>query len=161
LELESIEADLKVLVDAFSGESVEFNRLLLDPTFSPLERKAVIKRLKEATNMNDKLYHFLLLLIDRSRIILLPKIHEAFLALMDQRRGRIRAHVKSASPIDVKQLDEIKDSLAALYQKDVITKSSIIPELLGGIRVEMGGLIFDGTLRAKLDAMKNQLAYEA
>jgi F-type H+-transporting ATPase subunit delta len=160
LELESIESDLKALVDALEGEAPDLHRLLMDPAFSPLERKAVIKRLKDAFHMNDKLYHFLLLLIDRGRIMLLPKIHEAFLMFVDQRRGRVRAFVKSATPVDAMHMNEIKDSLSTLCQKEVVTKATIIPELLGGIRVEMGGLIFDGTLRAKLDAMKSRLLNE-
>lgn len=159
-ELDSLEAELKSLVDVLLGTHSELFKLLDDPAFSPIERKAVLSRIKDTFAMNQVLYYFLVLLIDKGRTMLLPLIHEALVLLIDERRGRVRAHIKSATPIDNKLVNEIKDALAKVCKKEVLTDATIAPELLGGIRVEMGGLIFDGTVKAKLAAIKNKLFYE-
>ena|SRR5579871_2377561 len=159
-ELDDLEEELKALVEALMKGSSDLYRLFEDPAFSPLERKAVIKRMKERFLMSDTLYHFLLLLIDKGRMMLLPMIHEALISLVDERRGRVRANIKSASPLDASLAQEIKDALFDICHKEVVATQSLHKELLGGIRVEVGGLIFDGTVQAKLDALKKQLRYE-
>lgn len=159
-ELEHLENELKILVDALLGGENDLLKLFSDPAFSPLDQKAVMKRIKEASGMSDSLYRFLLLLIDKGRFMLLPIIHHAFTSFIDERRGRVRAKIESATPISPDYIDEIESALKKICKKEVLATASLAPELLGGIRVEVAGLIFDGTVKAKLDAIKHKLAYE-
>ncbi len=158
-ELESVEQELKALVDVTSV-SKDLYVLFEDPAFSPLEQKAVIKRMKIAFELSEVIYHFLVLLIDKGRITLLPMIYHAFVSLIDERRGRVRASIKSASPLEKSFVSEIKDALTMVCKKEVVVKEMSEPELIGGVRVEVGGLIYDGTVKAKLEALRSKLIYE-
>ena len=158
-DLEMIEEELKALVDV-TAACQDLSVLFTDPAFSPLEQKAVIRRIKDVFHMSEDLYHFLLVLVDKGRIILLPIIHQALVTLLDERRGRVRANIKSAGPMDKQLVKEIEDALTRLYQKEVVVKESSLPELIGGVRVEVGGLIYDGTVKAKLSALRQKLIYQ-
>lgn len=155
--LDRIEEELKNLVNAIFFEHKDLERLFLDPAFSPPERKAVIRRLSEKMSLDVGLTRFLQLLIDRDRMLLLPLIHEAFLSLVDELYKRVRVAIKSATPIDDQEISQITLLLEQMSKKEVVAKASVVQELLGGIRVEMAGMIFDGTVRAKLDAIKSRL----
>jgi F-type H+-transporting ATPase subunit delta len=158
-ELEKLQEELKDFVNVLFGKSVELERLFKDPAFSPLERKAVINEMRKRGQLGEILHHFLRLLIDKGRIMLLPLIEQAFELLVDQRRGRVRAQIKSATPLDPRIVNEINLAISRRCQKEVLAKTSVLPELLGGIRVEVSDLIFDGTVRAKLDALRSTLIY--
>jgi F-type H+-transporting ATPase subunit delta len=155
-EFETVEQELKN-IEVLLKDQQDFYQLFKDPAFSLKERKAVITRIKDSLAMNKVLYHFLLLLIDKDRFLLLPLIYHALVIFIDDHCGRVRASINSATPIDAQKLDAITQALMKVCKKNVVVKTNVSPELLGGIRVTVGDVIFDGTVRAKLEAVKNNL----
>lgn len=135
----------------------DLGRLFEDPAFSPLDRKKVIDKIAASSSMSTVLHRFLLLLVEKDRMKALPAIQEAFVALTDEYEGRMRARIKSATPLESAQLAEITESLRAISRRNVLTSTEVDPELLGGIRVEMAGMIFDGTVKAKLSDIQHKL----
>jgi F-type H+-transporting ATPase subunit delta len=156
-DLENIEQELKALIDVFWQVPLKLFQLFLDPAFSIVERKTVINSIKDRFSMNEVLHSFFSFLIDKNRIMLLPVIYEALVMLIDEHRDRVRANIKSATKVSESQIDAIKLSLMKLCKKDVLIEATVLPELLGGIRVEIGGLIFDGTVKARLLEVQNEL----
>lgn len=154
-----ITQDLLALTDMLLSESLK--RLFEDPAFSPAERRSVINRIAEQWQMNPELHRFLLLLVNKDRILLLPLIYQAITAIIDEQRGRLRAQIKSASQLDQALVDDIKESLSKITKKEVMAEVAVDPSLIGGIRVDMGGTVFDGTVKARLSAIRNKLVYQA
>ena len=103
------------------------------------------------------LRHFFDLLVDKGRILLLPLIHEAYSALLDAFHNRLRAHIKSAAPVQDEMVAEITQTLKKICKKEIIADVAIDHSLLAGLRVEIGDMVIDGSAKAKLYAMKNQL----
>ena len=62
------------------------------------------------------------------------------------------------TPIDSTILDDIKQALIAISKKDVVVSTETDQELIGGIRIEMDGKIFDGSIKGKLDAIRHMLS---
>jgi F-type H+-transporting ATPase subunit delta len=48
--------------------------------------------------------------------------------------------------------------LNAKYGRHLALDFKITPELLGGIRVKVGSDVWDGSIKARLEALKNALA---
>lgn len=71
---------------------------------------------------------------------------------------RQRAIVESATPLDAMLQANLKTSLARKYGRELALEFQVKPELLGGIRVKVGSDVWDGTVKARLEALKNQLA---
>lgn len=137
--------------------SKELQKLFTDPGFSPLDQRAVIKRIAEKSGLDHTLANFLLLLVNKDRMPLILSIYLAFADMVDKQEGRLRVKIASASPISEQELDEIKEILGQLSKKEILTESVVDEKLLGGIRVEAAGAVFDGTLKAKLSAIGNLL----
>jgi F-type H+-transporting ATPase subunit delta len=83
---------------------------------------------------------------------------EAYGELLNQKLGRIKAEVTTATALSGDQQRKLSASLGASLQKEVLLDSNEDPEIIGGMVVRVGDQIIDGSVRTKLAAMKQQLA---
>ncbi|MCA9507385.1 MAG: ATP synthase F1 subunit delta [Myxococcales bacterium] len=155
-ELDDVLSELKSFIDLIKT-SAELKRVFEDPSFSPLERRAVIDKIASQAKMHKNLHHFLLLVIDKNRIALIALMYEALVTLIDSQKARIRVKIISALPASQEEIREITDTLGASLKKTILVDSYVDPSLLGGMRIEVAGTIFDGSLKAKLMAIGHEL----
>jgi F-type H+-transporting ATPase subunit delta len=158
--LKNILEQLEILSGLLDSQS-DFRLLCEDPNFSQPERKEVFEKMAEKFGLNNIFYNFLLLLTDKSRLSLLPEICEEFQDLLDEHEGRLQVIITSATPVLESEMREISEILMrANKKKEVHTRHVIDKDLLGGMRIEAAGAVFDGSLKAKLDALKSKLIQE-
>jgi F-type H+-transporting ATPase subunit delta len=67
------------------------------------------------------------------------------------------ARIESASEIRPDTSAEIVNHLQRKYGRDLTTDFIVNPELLGGLRVRVGSDVWDGTVRGRLERLKQQL----
>lgn len=72
--------------------------------------------------------------------------------------SRSVATVESATVLDSATRDQLQSGLNAKYGRSLSLQFNTIPELLGGIRVKVGSDVWDGSVKARLEALKNALA---
>ena len=77
---------------------------------------------------------------------------------LDARRGALTVTVESASPVD----DVLKEELRRQIMKrlgatEVTMKVQVIPQLLGGYRLRLGGFYVDASLKGQIQSMKADL----
>ncbi len=72
-------------------------------------------------------------------------------------RGWRVAHVQSADQVDGAQRQGLSDALARLAGNPVELQVTIDPRLLGGVVVQVGDLLVDGSARHRLDELKEHL----
>ena len=71
---------------------------------------------------------------------------------------RSSAHVESATELDAATRADLQTSLTRKYGRPISLTFQTNPELLGGIRVKVGSDVWDGSVKARLEALKAQLA---
>ena len=81
-----------------------------------------------------------------------------FARLMRNEAERQSALVESATPLSDDMRYQLKAGLTKKYGRELTLDFSVKPELLGGIRVKVGSDVWDGSVKARLEALKNQLA---
>jgi len=77
-----------------------------------------------------------------------------FLRLLKLDRDRWTARVESAAPLDPDARTEIQKGLTHRYGRTIATAFVVNPTLIGGMRVKIGSDVYDGTVRAGLDALE-------
>ncbi|MDE0573883.1 F0F1 ATP synthase subunit delta [Demequina sp. B12] len=87
---------------------------------------------------------------------LVPAIKE-LLAQAAERRGRTVASVTSAVELSAAQRTRLASILASAYGREVQINVAVDPEVLGGIRVQVGSEVVDGTIISKLDDARRRL----
>jgi F-type H+-transporting ATPase subunit delta len=97
------------------------------------------------------------LLLKRGRIEQLPRVAAEFRRLDDRRQGITHATATSATALTP---DEIRELTARLEQSTggrIALDVQVDPSLLGGLVVRVGDRLIDGSVRGRLERLRNQL----
>lgn len=121
-----------------------------DPNITPEE---LIKVFME--NIKDKhIQNFILLLGQYDRLKYLPEIAELYEEMKADYEKISTVYVTSAFPMDAAVAKKLKSSLEIRLQRDVTLDFAIDKDLLGGAVIRSGDWVVDGSVRGKLEKLK-------
>ncbi len=103
------------------------------------------------------LRNFLAVLIDQRRIGLMAEIAREFREQFDERVGIADAQVSSARELNAAEKKTLEAQLATVTGKRIRARYSEDAGLLGGVVVRIGSTIYDGSVRGRLQKMKEQI----
>ncbi len=149
-------AEIDELVEA-ATVIPELERVLFTPLHPRAERRGVFAELTRRLDHSDETRAFAMMLVDENRMSLLPEIRDALRVLVEQAAGRVVACVTSARPLESRELDELRAALSRRLDAVVTIETEVDSELLGGVVVRVGDLLFDGSLRTQLDSLRGSL----
>jgi F-type H+-transporting ATPase subunit delta len=155
-KFEALGEELGELAALWNG-SDELRQALENPVFKPEQKRAVLQSILPKVAPTPEVQRFVLLLLDRRRIVLLPAIARAYRDLCDAHVGRVRAEVTSAQELTPATLDRVRRSLEQRTGKKVIIKSAVDPDLIGGVVARVGDLVLDGSVRSQLEDLRTRL----
>jgi F-type H+-transporting ATPase subunit delta len=135
----------------------ELRDTLDNPSLLHSKRKAVMKELAQRLGLSEVIRSFLLLLLDRNRIDATSSIAREYQLLADEHAGRIRADVASAKTLDMDSIARLKRALEQKTRKQIILQQRTDPELIAGMVTKIGSIIYDGSIRTKLEQMRQTL----
>lgn len=144
-------------LDALAGlleQNDELRRSIFRPLHPGAERRAVLSAVCDRLGSSPVVRNFCSLLVDQRRVVDFASIRDAYAALADATAGRTRARVVSAAPLTKGQRERLQRALAARTGQTVDLDVSVDPTLLGGAVADVGGLIFDGSLRTQLERLR-------
>ena len=151
--LDEITRELTALGEVVRS-SKELSALLANPVVSQVTRKAVMKDILARLNVSPTTRNAALLLTDRRRGDLLPDVAEALRVLSDERSGRVRAEVTSAVPLSEVQASRIKAALEKLTGRQISLAQKVDASLIGGVVTRIGDKVYDGSVRTRLDEIR-------
>ena len=85
------------------------------------------------------------------------RVIAGYLAIIAHRREQLSATVTSAIALDADQSTRLAAALTRIYGKPVHLKVVIDPQIVGGIRVQIGDEVVDGTVPRKLEGARRHL----
>jgi F-type H+-transporting ATPase subunit delta len=153
--LGEIEDDLFRFARAFES-SDELRLALTDPALPPARRMAVVEDLMggKALEASAALASFIAAI---GRAHDLPAIVDRFVEKAAREREREVAEVRSAIPLDDKQRDRLARALSRATGKEVELKVVVDPKVLGGLVATVGDTVIDGSVRHRLDQLKERI----
>ncbi len=155
--LAQIEKDLLQSAHAFQ-ENRELQIALENPAFSKPVREKLLQRLSQAFDWNPEVQKFLILLVRRGRMSLLPRIAEAFSGWVDEVMGRLRAEIVSARSLNSSAEEKLRVALLEVFgRKEVLLQTHVDSNLLAGFRAKVGGRFFEGSIRDRLEQLQVEL----
>jgi F-type H+-transporting ATPase subunit delta len=83
-----------------------------------------------------------------------PAILARFQRLVQLDRARYTAKIESATPLPNDLLGIIEQKMERRYGPGLTTAVTVSPALIGGIRIQVGSDVYDGSVRAGLAALK-------
>jgi F-type H+-transporting ATPase subunit delta len=155
-EVETVGEELDDLVYVAFKKLPDLYAFLSSSTIATGTKKELIEKHFHG-KASDCLVNFLQVLNDHSRLSLLPAIAGSYRELVDEKNKRVTVFVTSAVSLDDGQREALKKQLNEQFHFEPMLEETIDPELLGGLVVRVGDWQFDGTVKARLNQLKNQL----
>lgn len=79
---------------------------------------------------------------------------EGYITLAAAQKNRSVATVRVAKPLTADQRDRLRASLSQKIGREVTIQEVIDPDVLGGVRVELGDEVFEGTVADRLESAR-------
>jgi F-type H+-transporting ATPase subunit delta len=130
---------------------------LVDPRVGPDARRRLLEAVCEKARLSELTRRVVALLIAHDRLSLLPSLAAACGEELNARQGILAAEATCAAPLSEAQRRALARALGKASGLAVELRSHVDPEVLGGLRVRMGGRTYDGTVRAHLTALRRSL----
>jgi len=133
-------------------------RLLLEsPTLAVDKKSAIFAEILEKIGLSDGMRDFFGLLVEKDRMQYLPQIVENYQQLADELSGTLRANVTAAAKLSAAQQKAISAELEKQTGKKVELTVDLDASLIGGLRTEIGGRLFDGSVKTQLKRIEDTL----
>lgn len=147
--VDAIAADIASLRQMLS-ESAELAQFLGNPVANSNAKKGVLSAITQ-DGFNAYTQKFLMLLVDRGRIILLDAVCTRFQTLVRELKGIVLAEVTSAVELTDAQLDAVRDKVKAFTQANGVEIEALVDaSLIGGVTIKVGSQVVDASLRGQL-----------
>ncbi len=151
-ETKKFAAALETVASALR-KSPEYTEFLCAPNISLSERLLSLGTVFGGRIPEDVL-SFLKLLCEKGRVRTLEACLHEYMKLYNESKAISWAHVKSAIPLTPEQKTALRLKLEKQSGRNVLLECTVDNTLLGGIVVEMDGKILDGSLRRRLQEVK-------
>jgi F-type H+-transporting ATPase subunit delta len=93
------------------------------------------------------------LLVHNRRLTVLEEIRELFEQLKLEDEGKVDAKISSAFPMEDAQRQHVVDLLSTRFKRKINATVTVDPDLIGGIKVEVGDKVWDASVRGRLQTM--------
>ena len=129
------------------------------PYFSSEEKKDGIGKLVE--DADERFVRFLELLAERHRMPVLFRMRREFEALYAEERKLLPVTITSAVELDEGTVKKIGDEIQDQTGKRIELTTSVDPDVIGGLAMQVGNVIMDATIRARLERLRKEVAKAA
>jgi F-type H+-transporting ATPase subunit delta len=154
--VESYGDELARVKDVLSQE--ELLRQLLDsPTLDLNKKEAMLADLCKALELSEGMVKFLGLLLSKGRIGFLSQIEESYRSQADELSGIMTAKITAAVELDDVQQQAIATGLEKQTGKQIALTVEVNADLIGGLQTEIGGRLFDGSVKTQLKRIEESL----
>jgi F-type H+-transporting ATPase subunit delta len=154
-QLAEIEDELFRFARTFEG-SDELRVALSDPLLPAERRVAVVEDLLggKALQVSAALASFI---VGAGRTTDLPAIVDRFVELAAAEQRRAIAEVRSAITLTPEQTERLRLALNQATGKEVEVKVVVDPSVLGGLVAKVGDFVIDGSVRHRLEQLREQI----
>ncbi|MGH7030786.1 MAG: F0F1 ATP synthase subunit delta [Stellaceae bacterium] len=147
--LDAVASDLRQL-RAMLATSRDLVRLMRSPILSRQEQARAVGALAQGAELTPLVRDFLAVVANNRRLFAVPAMIEAYLAELAKRRGEVTAAVTTAQPLNEAQLEALREQLRHTVGRRVFIDAQVDPRLLGGMIVQIGSRMIDGSVESKL-----------
>lgn len=139
-------------------ESAELRKVLLNPAVEHGQKLALLDAIVKRMAATKLLRNFVAVLIDHKRILQIGEITEQVKRELELRMGIAEARVSSFRALSEAEKKSLEKQLTAVTGKTVRATYSEDSGLLGGAVVRIGSTIYDGSISARLQRIKEEIS---
>jgi F-type H+-transporting ATPase subunit delta len=151
--LQEIGADLQLILESLASSDI--SKWLSHPATSSERKKAILEN--SFADVQPLTKNFLYLLVDERRENELNGIASEFKKLALEATGMAEAIVTTAYPMSSSEKAELVTTFAEIIGKKLVMEERVDSDILGGVIVQVGDRLYDGSLKTKLLRFQERL----
>jgi len=155
--LAAIDEDLHAVQDALNGLEGDLQAFFNLPQLRRDDKRRIIN-MAFAGKVGRPVLGLLNVLVEKRREALFDEIVLQFDDLLDRHEGRLKVQVTSARKLDESVAAALRTAIERRTNQSVVLQQRVDPDVIGGLRVNVGDRVIDGTIRRSLQEMRRTLA---
>jgi F-type H+-transporting ATPase subunit delta len=148
-ELELVENDMKKLLSVYKT-NVDLKNFIKNPTQSQSNQIEVLNKISAVIGLSKTVKNFLSVLTTKRRIFFLKTITLNFLSLVSKKKGELKASLISSKKLTNEELENLNIELSQVVGTSVAFDYKIDESLIGGLKMQIGSLMIDTSIKNKL-----------
>ncbi len=145
-------------LDGIFKENPEFVKLMSTPTVAVEEKVSLVEEMSKTGGISELTTNLLCLLAEKSRFGCFSGIIKYFRAEFNERFKLADITVTSAQPLTDALREQIAAKMSQIIGKKVTIIEKVDENLIGGVVIDYGSRRYDGSVKSRLNALKNELA---
>lgn len=145
--------DLSLVAEAF--EDAEFSALLKHAGVSAEDKRSAVETV--LGGVNPMVRNMVNLLVARGLVDAISEACAEYAQLLDRQEGRQRVEVTTAVPLEPPEIERIASFVSGLIGREVALTARVDEEVLGGLVIQIGDRLLDGSARARLNGLRERL----
>jgi F-type H+-transporting ATPase subunit delta len=156
----TLEASGEELVRAVAAfDEPRLRLLVLSPAIDTDARVQTAKAVVSTLGISRIVANLIALLGERDRLVILPEVARWYESFIDEELGRARITLRSAAPLSIGEKNELVELARHLTgRREIIATTEADAELLAGVVLDIGGTVYDGSVRAQLARLTKEMA---
>lgn len=138
-------------------ESHDLREFFLDPSFPTDQKVSFLDKLNAKLKMAPQTRNFIAILIRNDRLAGLDDVVREFRRVMNRRLGISEAKVVTARKLDDNERHELEKHIGERTGGQVEAYFEEDSSLLGGAIVQVGSTVYDGSVRGRLERLREEL----
>lgn len=148
--------ELNAVVDTLKSNK-DFYGVLKSPLVGKGDKRELLEKVF-AGQISSSLNNFLKIMADKDRVSAIEAIQKSFKELLNEKNNIIEGIAITAVPMSQEEIKQLEAKLSSKYNKNVTLENNVDESIIGGVLVRLGNEEIDGTVKARLANMKNQLS---
>ncbi len=133
---------------------------LMLPLLEMAKRRDLLSDVVRILDVSLPVAGTLQMLLEKNRIGYVPLVKEMYAQLVDEKEGRVKGVLYTAYPLSGDVKTRIEKALGERLQKRVELGVTEDKDLIGGVKVVVGGLRIDGSVRRQLEILNERIMKE-
>jgi F-type H+-transporting ATPase subunit delta len=155
-KLDAVHEQLDEFADVMA-ENRDLQVFLFSPYFSSAEKRDGISR--AVSGAEPELINFLELLAEKHRMPAIFRIRDRFDELWAEANKRLEVTLTSAIELDPKLVKDVGAKIESQTERAVDLRTEVDEGILGGLRLRVGNMVLDASLRSKLERLRKEVAH--
>lgn len=130
--------------------------MLIDPSLSADSREQIVSRTFEGRCL-PVVTGLLKTLARHGRLSILTSVLRQLDVVLGLRSGKVEVIVRTAVPLEVDSREELTQTLSQLCKGSPALQEQVDPSLLGGLIVQVGDTVYDGSIRGRLADLADKM----
>ncbi|MDT7807351.1 MAG: F-type H+-transporting ATPase subunit delta [Acidobacteriota bacterium] len=146
--------------DALMHSNAQLLEVFRHPTISYEQKRGVLDELIRRARPHPTTANLLKVLLQNHRLAELSEVNTQFALELDRRSGVVTAQVTTARPLPTNAQEALRVKLGELTGSKVRLQFEVDDELIGGVVTRIGSTLYDGSVRGRLQQIRQKMVGE-